>query len=130
MLYLYTLNSKTSTTYSTRQSCNILSLNVYHKFFKASYLSFTYIKCNNSDFRASPSYSSIKKRILELVRELIQRSFPSVPNSLGLTYLIWIGVGLTHLCNYKFCHNFRDWMSQICDCGEASETTKHYLFQC
>ena len=39
-------------------------------------------------------------------------------------------LGLSHLHEHKFRHNFRDTLNPICSCGENIETTAHYLLHC
>ena len=57
-------------------------------------------------------------------------SISNVSNSLGLTYLTRLRVGLSHLREHKFHHNFRDSLNPTCNCGSAIESTKHYLLHC
>ena len=54
----------------------------------------------------SPSYKLFRKRILEFIRPHPNSIF-NVPNCLGLTYLTRLRVGLSHLREHKFRHNFR-----------------------
>ena len=61
----------------------------------------------------SPSYPLFKRWILEFIRPHPISIF-NVPYSLGLTYLNRSIVGLRHLRDYKFWHNFRDSLSPIC----------------
>ena len=37
---------------------------------------------------------------------------------------------LSHLQVHKFKHNFNDCFDEICMCGKAIESTKHFLLQC
>ena len=39
-------------------------------------------------------------------------------------------VGLSHLRGHKFRLNLRDSLNPICNCSNAIESTKHYLFHC
>ena len=39
-------------------------------------------------------------------------------------------MGLSHLREHKFRHNFQDTLNPICSCGENIETTTHYLLHC
>ena len=54
----------------------------------------------------------------------------NVANSLRLAYFTRLSVGLNHMHEPKFCHNFRDSLNPICNCGNAIESTKHYLLYC
>ena len=51
----------------------------------------------------------------------------NVPNFLGLTYLTRLRADITDLLEHKFRHNF---LNRICNFGNATESTKHYLIQC
>ena len=51
-------------------------------------------------------------------------------NSLGLTHLTRMRVGLSHLHEHRFWHNFRDSLNPICNRSNAIESTKHYLLHC
>ena len=53
----------------------------------------------------------------------ICNSIFNVLNSLGLTCLTGVRVGLNHLRKHKFRHTFRDLLNQICNCGNAIEPT-------
>ena len=39
-------------------------------------------------------------------------------------------MGLSHLNEYKFKHNFRDFLKPLCACTLGPETTFHYLLGC
>ena len=39
-------------------------------------------------------------------------------------------VGLSHLPEHKFKHNFQDTLNPICNCGKDIETTSHHLLHC
>ena len=82
----------------------------------------------DSNICCSPSYKLFRKQILKFIRPQPNSIF-NVPNSLGLTYLTRLRVGLSHLREHKFRHNFRDSLNPICNCGSAIESTKHYLLQ-
>ena len=39
-------------------------------------------------------------------------------------------MGLSHLCERKFKHNFQDCLNPICLCGNEIENSTHYLLHC
>ena len=41
-----------------------------------------------------------------------------------------VRLGLSHLTDHKFRHNFQDCLNPICDCGQEIETTSHFLLHC
>ena len=97
-----------------------------HTFFKNTFFPSTIIEWNklDSNIRCSNSYKFFRKRILEFIRP---NNIFNLPNSLGLTYLTGLLVGLSHLREHKFRHNFWDSLNPICNCSSSIESTKQYL---
>ena len=129
--YHYHLIPKPLTSYATRNSENLPPIKANHSFFKNTFFPSTIIEWNklDSNIRCPPSYKLFRKRIQEFIR-LRPNSIFNVPNSLGLTYLTRLFVGLIHLREHKFRHDFRYSLSPICNCGNAIESIKHYLLHC
>ena len=48
----------------------------------------------------------------------------------GVKLLTRLRLQLSHLNEYKFCYNFKDCVSPICDCGAKTETTSHFFLPC
>ena len=48
----------------------------------------------------------------------------------GIKLLTRLRVGLSCLHEHKFKHSFQDTLNRICNCGEDTETTSHYLLHC
>ena len=36
----------------------------------------------------------------------------------------------SHLNEHKFCHNFKDSVVPMCDCGKETETAEHFFLRC
>ena len=51
-------------------------------------------------------------------------------NLIGIKSVARLRLGLTHLQDHKFKHNFLDCLNPICCCGSDIETTVHYLLHC
>ena len=102
-----------------------------HSFFKNTFFPSTIIEWNklDSNIRYSPSYKLFRKRIPEFIKPQPNSIF-NAPDSLGLTYLARLRVGLSHLREHKFRNNFRDSLNPICNCGNASKSLKPYLLHC
>ena len=76
------------------------------------------------------SLSTFQKRILEFIKPRPNSIF-NVPNSSSLTYLTRLRVGLSHLREHIFRHNFGDSLNPTCNYRNATtESTKHYLLHC
>ena len=84
---------------------------------------------SDSNIHSSPSYKLSRKRILEIIRPH-SNSILNVPNSLGSTYITKVHVILSYLRKHKFCHNFRDSLNTICDCGNTDESINHHFLRC
>ena len=126
--YLYHLIPKPSTSYSSRNSENLPTINpIKNSFIKNTFPS-TIIEWNilDSNIRCSPSYKRFRKQILESIRPQLL-CILNVPYYLGLIYLTRLLVGLGHLREHKFRHNFRDSLNPICNCGNVIEPAKHYF---
>ena len=126
--YLYHLIPKPLTSYSSRNSENLSPIKANHSFVKNTFFLSAIIEWNelDSNISCSPSYKLFRKRILEFIIPQPYTIF-HVLNSLGLTYLTRLRVGLSHLREEKFRHNSRDSLNSICNCGSAIESTQHYL---
>ena len=118
--YLHHRNPKPLTSYYTRNIKNLPPIKASHSFFKITLFLSTITELNNldSNIRCSPSFQLFRKRILEFIRP---SSIFNIPNSLGLTYLTKLRVGLSRLRKHKFRHNFRDSLNPICNYGNAIE---------
>ena len=59
---------------------------------------------------------------------LIVRLMCIIP--MELNYLTRLRVGLSHLREHKFRHNFQDSLDPFCNCGRHIETTIHFFLHC
>ena len=51
-------------------------------------------------------------------------------NPHGIKLLTRLRVGLNHLREHKFRHNFQDSLDPFCNCGRHIETTIHFFLRC
>ena len=51
-------------------------------------------------------------------------------NPHGIKLHTRLRVGLSHLCEHKFGHNFQDSLDPFCNCGRHIETTIHFFPHC
>ena len=59
--------------------------------------------------------------ILKFIRPEPNR-ISSTQNFEGLKLLTRMRLGLSHLADHKFRHNFQDYLNLICSCGQEIET--------
>ena len=49
---------------------------------------------------------------------------------MGIKYLTRLRLGLSHLNDHKFRHNFQDCLDPLCPCSLEVESTIHYFLHC
>ena len=82
-----------------------------------------------SDFQNVPSFTSLKAHLISLIRPKTKSTF-GVHDPLGLRYRFQLRMNLSPLRNHKRRHNFVDTPSEICECNQGVEGTRHFLFEC
>ena len=77
--------------------------------------------------KAQPSVSLFKKKLIELIQPN-KRSVYKVVDLKGVQLLTRLRVNFSDLREHRFRHNF--FVTPVCMCNEADETTEHYLLRC
>ena len=67
--------------------------------------------------------------ILKFIRPEPNR-ISSTENFEGLKLLTIMQLGLSHLAEHKFNHDFQDCLNHICSCGQEIESTSHFVLHC
>ena len=119
----------TRRTYRTRNNIgNLPRFNVKHNFFKNLFFPSTVIEWNNlgKSIRSFESSALFKKSILQFIRPAPNRTF-NCHNPIGINLITRLRLGLAHLRDHKFKHNFPDCINPICCSGKGIETTVHHL---
>ena len=70
-----------------------------------------------------------KSKVLKFIRPS-ENSIFLCNNPKEIQLLIRLKLGLSHLRDHKFKHNFLETLNPICNCGEDIETSCHYLLHC
>ena len=86
---------------------------------------------NNLDpqIRKSKSIVIFKSNILKLIWSKPNNVY-YCHNLKGIKVLTRLRLGLSHLHEHKFKHNFQDCLNPLCLCGNEIETSTHYLLHC
>ena len=79
--------------------------------------------------RNSKTFSAFKKSILKFIRPS-SNSISNCHSPKGIKLITKLRIGLSHLREHKFRHNFQDTLNSICNCWDDIETTIHYLLHC
>ena len=125
------LISKVLSTQTTRNHNNIPLFNVKHEYFRNSFFPSTVTEWNklNNNIRNAESLSAFRKQILKFIRPSPNSTF-NVHNANGIKLLTRLRVGLSHLREHKFRHNFQDSLDPFRNCGWYIETTIHFFLHC
>ena len=100
-------------------------------FFKDSFFPAVISKWNrlDIDIRNSSSITVFKKELLKFIRPEPNSAY-DIRVTKGLKLLSRLRLGLSHLVDHKFRHNFQDFVSPMCYCGQDIETTTHFFLDC
>ena len=101
------------------------------EYFKNSFFPHTLSEWNKLDgqIRSSESYLVFRKSLLNFIRPS-PNAFYNVHNPTGLKFLTRLRLGLSHLNDHKFRHNFKDCINPLCSCSLELETTSHFFLRC
>ena len=129
--YLKQLATSNQPNYNVRNPVEIRLINARTDLFQFSFFPYCIKEWNNlaSSIRASNSIDIFKNSLLRFVRPR-GSSVYGIHNPLGLKLLTRLRVGLSHLGEHKFRHNFRDTLNPLCSCNNEPESTSHYLLRC
>ena len=78
------------------------------------------------NIRNSESISLFKSRILAFIRPN-QSNILNIFDIIGLKLLTRLPLGISHLNEHKFYHNYQDCLNPLCSCSLEIEDTTHYL---
>ena len=60
----------------------------------------------------------------------VQTNIYNIFDPKSLTFLTRLRLGLSHLNEHRFRHNFQDCLNTLCSCSLEVEDTSYYLFHC
>ena len=83
----------------------------------------------DDNIRNSESISVFKKRLLAFIRP-VENSVFNIYEPNGLKLLTRLRLGLSHLNEHRFRHNFENCVNPLCSCSLETEGTLHYLLHC
>ena len=104
---------------------------IKHNFFKDSFFPEVISESNSLDINIqnSSSINVFKKELLKFIRPEPNSSY-NINDTKGIKLLTRLRLGLSHLGDRKFRHNFQCCVSPMCSCGQEIETTPHFLLHC
>ena len=129
--YLFDKIPTTRTAYRTRNNIdNIPRFNVKHTFFKNLFFPSTVIEWSGLDrsIRSSESLALFKESILQFIRPTPKMTF-NCHNPIGIKLITRLGLGLIHVRDRGFKHDFLDCLGPICCCGKDIGAAVHCLLR-
>ena len=100
--------------------------------FQFSFFPYCISKWNqlNPELQNSVSLQSFKRSLLLFIRPTASPIY-TIHHARGLKLLTRSRLGLSHLREHKFRHNFNDTINPFCSCGTNSiESAEHFLLHC
>ena len=120
-----------SITTSARQPNTFTSFYCRTEYFQNSFLPYVIKEWNklDPDKRSCQSYVSFRKALLNVIRPSENKIF-NIHDQVGIKLLTRLRLGLSHLLEHKFRHNFEDALNLLCSCSNEAKTTLHFFLQC
>ena len=75
------------------------------------------------------SFVDFKNSFLKFIRPSPSNAF-NCNNYKGIRRITRLRLGMSHLREHKFKHNFQGCLNPICSCGLDIESTSHFLLHC
>ena len=112
--YLFNLITGKTCSYATRNVNCIPLIKIKHNFFKNTFFPSAIIEWNKLDptIRKAESFGIFKSSILKFIRPT-PRSFFNCYNYKGITLMTRLRLGLSHLREHKFNHNFQNCINPL-----------------
>ena len=126
-LLTYELIPKKSHQYITRNVNDIATYQCRTDAFKFSFLLWNITEWNKIDIKIRNSpYSVFRNYLLKETRPKPSPLY-NIQNPSGIKLLIRLRLGLSHLNEHKFNHNFDDCVNPFCTCSLEPESTSHFF---
>ena len=115
---------------STRQPNTFTSFYCRTKYLQNSFLPYVVQELNKLDLdkRGCQSYEGFRKALLNVIRPSENKIF-NIHDQVGIKLLTRLRLGLSHLREHKFRHNFEDTLNLLCSCS-ILRTKQRCTFSC
>ena len=125
--YLAELIPSESHLCNTRNTRNITTSSCRTDVFKYSFFSWTRNEWNKLNFNDwTSSFNIFRANFIKIIRPIPNSVF-GIFSPLGLKLITRLRLGLSHLNEYRFNHNFSDCINPLSICNLDIESTLHYF---
>ena len=116
--------------YQTRNSEDLAIYQTRTNIFKYSFFPYSIMECNklSSSIRNS-TYPVFQDHLLNIIRPVSNPVY-NIQNYIGLKLLTRLRLGLSHLNEHRFNHNFQNCINPLCTCSLEVESTAHFFLHC
>ena len=129
-LYLADLLPIGTHSYNTRSSEDITTFQSRTETFKFSFFPWSIVEWNKLDLKIrNSSYLVFRNYLLKRISPLVA-PVNNIHNPLGLKLLTRLRLGLSHLNEHRFNHNFESCLNPLCTCSLEVESTTHFFLHC
>ena len=99
--------------------------------FKYSFFPCTIREWNKLDLqlRNAKSFKKFRNTLFKLGRPIPDLIY-GIHHLFGLKLVIGLRLGLSHLNEHRFKHNFKNCINPLCTCSLEVESTKHFFLHC
>ena len=129
--YLFNLILEKISSYATRNVDCIHLTKIKHNFFKNTFFPSAIIEWKKLDptIRNAERFGIFKSNILKFIRPT-PRSFFNCYNHKGIKLMTRLRLGLSHLREHKFNHNFQKRINTLRSCAMDIESASHFFLHC
>ena len=129
--HLYNYVSTVNQSCQTRSSDGFLDMCCRTEYFANSFFPYTIKKWKNLNLEIckSVSYEVFQNSLLKLIRPSPNSLF-NISDSLGIKLLTRFCLGLSHVREHKFIHNFQDTINPLCSCSLELELITYFFLRC
>ena len=129
--YLFDLIPKSSHMYIIRLLDDVATLYSRTGIFKYLFFPSTISEWNKLELKIRQSKTLLTFRnALMKIGTPIPKPVYNVHNPVGLKLLTRLRLGLSHLNQHKFNHNFQDCLNPLCSCSLEVESVSHFFLHC
>ena len=116
--------------YQTRNSEDLAIYQTRTNIFKYSFFHCSIMEWNKlSSSIWNSSYPVFRNHLLKIIRPVLNPVY-NIQKCIGLKLLSRLRLGLSHLNEHRFNHNFQNCINPLCTCSLEVESTAHFFLHC
>ena len=128
---MFDIIHETNHIYNTCSSDNVATFYNRTDVYKYSFFPYTILEWNKLDknIQQSKTIKSFRNFLLKIGR-LTPKPVYNIHNPTGLKLLTMLRLGISHINEHRFNHNFRDCVNPLCPCSLEVQSSSHFFVHC